>query len=101
MRATADIDAPSSSHITSTARRRGDRRSSARQIVDFAGERLWLAPPEYVIIRKLEFYREGRSEKHLRDIRGMLAVTDINRTFVKAEVATRGLDEFWRTCQVA
>ncbi len=36
VRATAEIDAPSSSHITSTARRRGDRRWSARQIVDFA-----------------------------------------------------------------
>ena len=33
---------------------------------------LWLAPPEYVILRKLEFYREGGSSKHLTDIRGML-----------------------------
>ena len=31
-----------------------------------------LAPPEYVIVRKLEFFREGASEKHLRDIRAML-----------------------------
>lgn len=29
-------------------------------------------PPEYLIIRKLEFYREGGSQKHLRDIAGML-----------------------------
>jgi hypothetical protein len=34
-----------------------------------------LAPPEYVILRKLEFYREGGSEKHLRDIRAMLTVS--------------------------
>jgi hypothetical protein len=33
-----------------------------------------VAPPEYVITRKLEFYREGGSDKHLRDIRSMLAV---------------------------
>jgi hypothetical protein len=34
-----------------------------------------LAPPEYVILRKLQFYREGGSEKHLRDIRSMLAIS--------------------------
>lgn len=34
-----------------------------------------LAPPEYVILRKLQYYREGGSEKHLRDIRSMLAVS--------------------------
>lgn len=31
-----------------------------------------IAPPEYVIARKLEYYREGGSEKHLRDIRSIL-----------------------------
>ncbi|MBI3073691.1 MAG: hypothetical protein HYY84_16390 [Deltaproteobacteria bacterium] len=36
---------------------------------------LFLAPPEYVIVKKLEYHREGGSEKHLRDIRGMLDVT--------------------------
>jgi hypothetical protein len=34
-----------------------------------------LASAEYVILRKLEFHREGGSEKHLRDIRAMLAVS--------------------------
>lgn len=34
-----------------------------------------LAPPEYIIVRKLEYFREGRSEKHLRDIRAMLRVS--------------------------
>src|ERR1019366_1662285 len=27
-------------------------------------EPLWAAPPEYVIVRKLEYFREGHSEKH-------------------------------------
>lgn len=31
------------------------------------GTTINLAPPEYVIVRKLEFYREGGSEKHVRD----------------------------------
>ena len=29
-------------------------------------------PPEYIIAKKLEFYREGKSSKHLRDIRAIL-----------------------------
>ena len=36
---------------------------------------IMLAPPEYVIVRKLEYFREGGSEKHLRDIRAILAVS--------------------------
>ena len=34
--------------------------------------RLVVAPPEYVIVRKLQFFREGNSEKHLRDISRMI-----------------------------
>ena len=36
---------------------------------------LWVAPPEYVIARKLEYYAEGGSEKHRFDIQGILAVS--------------------------
>lgn len=43
--------------------------------IQFEGETVVLAPPEYVIVRKLEYFREGGSEKHLRDIRSMLAVS--------------------------
>ncbi|MGI8819717.1 MAG: hypothetical protein ACR2ID_02420 [Chthoniobacterales bacterium] len=60
------------------------------------GEKLYLMPPECVIVHKLEFFREGGSEKHLRDIRGMLAVTDIERALVEEEVARRGLGDEWR-----
>jgi len=34
-----------------------------------------LAPPEYVIVRKLEYFQEGGSEKHIRDIRSILRVS--------------------------
>jgi hypothetical protein len=57
---------------------------------------VWLAPPEYVIVHKLEFFREGGSEKHVRDIRGMLAVTDVDVSFLENEITQRGLIEQWR-----
>lgn len=62
---------------------------------------VWLAPPEYVIVHKLEFYREGGSDKHLRDIRGMLAVTEIDRALLEQEITERQLTDEWRQCQPA
>ena len=59
--------------------------------------KLALAPPEYVILRKLEFWREGRSEKHLRDVRAMLAAgIELDRAFLDAELRARGLETAWR-----
>ena len=69
-----------------------------RRAVENEGVQIWLAPPEYVIIKKLEFLREGGSEKHLRDIRGMLVVTDVNRAFLENEIAQRDLTDAWRRC---
>lgn len=35
----------------------------------------WFASPEDVILKKLEFYQRGGSDKHLRDIGGILRVS--------------------------
>ncbi len=43
-----------------------------RRWVEVGGERVCLAPPEYVIIRKLEYFKEGGSSKHMRDIAAMI-----------------------------
>jgi hypothetical protein len=65
---------------------------------DVEGQPACFAPPEYVVLSKLEFYREGGSHKHLRDIRGMLAVSGdaIDRTLIENFVAKLGLTEQWR-----
>jgi hypothetical protein len=57
-----------------------------------------VAPPEYVIIRKLEYFREGKSEKHLRDIRSMLAVSAaaIDRALLETKIAELNLEPEWR-----
>jgi hypothetical protein len=56
-----------------------------------------VAPPEYVITRKLEFYREGGSPKHLRDVRSMLAVSSdlIDLATLEGWVRKRGLQAEW------
>lgn len=59
---------------------------------------LWLAPAEYVIIRKLEYFRDGGSQKHLEDIKKMLpqVQTDLKIDFLEEELRLRGLDPYWQ-----
>jgi hypothetical protein len=64
-----------------------------------AGEvAFWMAPPEYVIVRKLEYFRQGESAKHLDDIRSMLryGAAGIDLGAVERLVAERGLESEWR-----
>jgi hypothetical protein len=69
-----------------------------RRRIDVAGEALWIAPPEYLIIRKLEYFAEGGSDKHVRDVRYMLAATDVDRTRIEQEVRQRSLGREWQLC---
>lgn len=65
------------------------------------GHNISLAPPEYVILRKLEYFREGGSEKHLRDIRAMLAVSGelLDRSALQDWISQRNLKIEWDRCQ--
>ncbi len=65
------------------------------RIVD--GEKFWLAPIEYVILRKLEYYREGESEKHLRDISSIIAVSlnEIDFKMLEEQIDIRMLAKEW------
>ena len=55
------------------------------------------ASPEDVILMKLEYYRRGNSEKHLRDIAGVFAVSgdDLDWEYIAEWVAGLGLEEAW------
>lgn len=62
---------------------------------------VWVAPPEYVIVRKLDYYREGQSQKHLIDIRKMLDFSGdkIDQTTLKEKIAQLGLESQWHQAQ--
>jgi hypothetical protein len=68
-----------------------------RRELTLDGLRVVVAPVEYVILRKLEYFREGGSEKHLRDIRGMLEVSgaQIDRPLLEQWIARLGLAAEW------
>jgi hypothetical protein len=66
--------------------------------LEYRAEPVVVAPPEYVIVRKLEYHREGGSDKHLRDIRAMLSVSSeqIDRAELEGLIRERGLEESWK-----
>lgn len=68
-----------------------------RRAETIGGIEVWMAPPEYVILRKLQFYQEGGSDKHLRDIRSMLEMSAsvIDRADLEARISQLGLTPVW------
>ncbi|MEJ7810736.1 MAG: hypothetical protein WKG32_10045 [Gemmatimonadaceae bacterium] len=69
-----------------------------RRRAQVGSESVWLAPPEYVMLRKLQYLREGGSDKHRRDIRAMLAEVghELDREALAGEVQRLGLAAEWR-----
>jgi len=68
-----------------------------RQTAEIEGHRIWMAPPEYVILRKLEYFQEGGSDKHLRDVRSILDVSgpQIDKADLEARISELGLTDVW------
>ncbi|MGD1276627.1 MAG: hypothetical protein ABR964_05315 [Tepidisphaeraceae bacterium] len=61
----------------------------------------FFASPEDAIIKKMEYYRQGGSEKHLRDITGILKTSpeQIDTAYIARWVQTMGLDDIWTAIQ--
>jgi hypothetical protein len=72
-----------------------------RRLVWSKGVEIAVAPPEYVVLRKLEFYREGRSAKHPADIRAIREITGVNETAMAPWLARMGLGPLWQELKAA
>lgn len=70
----------------------------ARRIPTPACE-ITLAPPEYVILHKLEFYRESGHQRHLRDIAGMIEQQDLDQVILSTYIAQLHLEPQWQAAQ--
>lgn len=55
------------------------------------------ASPEDVILKKLEYYREGKSEKHLKDIAGVLKISgdELDHAYIETWANRLGVREIW------
>ncbi len=71
------------------------RRRRLRVLPD---RQVYLASPEDVILKKLVFYKEGGSEKHLRDVAGILQVSGraLDRAYLARWARRLGVAEIWR-----
>ena len=78
------------SHQRAQSQRAGDQ-------VESQGTGVW-SPPEYVIVRKLEYYRDSGSDRHLRDIGMMLQLSadQIDQGEVERWVRELDLGAEWR-----
>lgn len=59
------------------------------------------ASPEDVVIKKLEYFKQGRSEKHLRDIASMLKISSelIDRAYISFWAKRLSVGELWEEIQ--
>jgi hypothetical protein len=77
------------------------RLARALRMKDATGTEGSYAAPEDVIVKKMVYYREGQSDKHLRDIAGMLKTrsTVVDRDYVTKWAAHFGCAEIWNRVQ--
>jgi hypothetical protein len=76
----------------------GIQQVARRQTLELiANCRAYAARPEDVMISKMLYYKEGGSEKHLRDIAGILRVSgqSVDQNYVQRWSAELGLEEIW------
>lgn len=68
-----------------------------RDVQTAEGLRVWYSSPEDIIVSKLEFYQEGGSEKHLRDIAGIIKISgdELDFDYLATWMERKGLREKW------
>jgi hypothetical protein len=65
------------------------------------GQMVRLAPPTYLVAMKLRYFAMSHQDKHLRDIRGILAVSAdrVDKAMVERVAIESGVAEAWSDCQ--
>jgi hypothetical protein len=73
------------------------RFSRSRTLAISASGEAVFASPEDVILKKLEYYREGGSDKHLRDIAGVLKIMgeELDLRYLDTWARRLGVDGLW------
>lgn len=73
------------------------RFSRRLQIVQ-RGINVWVSSPEDIILKKLLSYREGQSDKHMRDIASIFKVSgdSLDRAYAEHWAMRLGVSDLWR-----
>lgn len=72
-----------------------------RRLPLVSGREAYFASPEDVILYKMMYYREGGSDKHLRDIAAMLQISavGIDEEYVDRWARELGLTDIWQAAR--
>lgn len=75
--------------------------SRRRRSKVFSDQETNFATPEDVIIKKMDFYSQGGSEKHLRDIAGILKISGdaVDLTYISEWAQRLNLTDIWNAVQ--
>jgi len=71
--------------------------------ISFADSKIMIAPPEYVIVKKLEFYKEGKAQKHINDIKAIITNSKdlINFKTLNSFLSKYNLEKEWKNVNLA
>jgi hypothetical protein len=77
------------------------RFARVKQLEIRPGVRVPFSSPEDVILMKLVYFREGGSDKHLRDIGAMIMVSreSLDRGYLEGWASKLGVDDVWEKCK--
>jgi hypothetical protein len=77
------------------------RMKRGRDLPVIANGTVRFASPEDVILMKLKYYQEGKSDKHMRDIRGVLEVQNakVDRQYISDWAKKLGVEMEWNFAQ--
>lgn len=77
------------------------RRTRRRELSVLADGPTWFASPEDVILKKMVYHKEGGSDKHLRDIAGVLRIQgdQLDREYVSRWAGDLNVLEIWTRIQ--
>jgi hypothetical protein len=67
-----------------------------RKEISIEGHRVSIVAPEDLILSKLEWAKESRSEMQLADVRSLLSVPDLDRSYLLRWSQTLGLESLYR-----
>ncbi|USN47360.1 MAG: hypothetical protein H6626_14410 [Pseudobdellovibrionaceae bacterium] len=69
---------------------------SRKKKVEMApGIEVYIASAEDIILKKLDYYREGESEKHLSDIREIIMSEKVDNSYIEEWSSRMGLEKYW------
>ena len=97
---------PHSSSVRDQRRHLFERRERPPRLGDGAGEEgrvrgitISVAPREYVILRKLEYFKECHPDKHLSDVKNILknAREPLDIPFIESYCEREGLADLWQS----